>query len=530
MVRLLHAWTARSALFLALGLPCAAAPAPFQEPGATAQAADAQDPAGIEARGWVHYEAGRLDNAMSLFQRAVGLGRWQAWRGVAEIHRKNGDQERAREAFATLVEAGPEDLDARLEYGLLCSWTGQHAEAEEQLRLVEEQAQEQDLRERARRARVDNAAWSGDHRSAWRAYRHELDERPDDAEAHLGLAELELWRGRAGHARLHFRSALDRQPSSERARRGLTEAERLLAPEFLFQVQYLRDNAGWERFKTLTGAEFSPNPERYPGWRMFLGTEYAAFRDDSGADLERDSILSRQILQPDPFTRVHLDFDFGDHRDQTTVRGGVEANRELAPDTFAWAGWRHDDFINAFAPLPFDRYNQALAVDLARGDVVQADTFQVGGAWDPARGLGAVANLLAGSIDDGNSRSELYLQGHHRTEAGTQSMTWRGFFHWMDFADASPLYYSPSNRSGLGGGWRWERREDNWRVFADLSAYWESASSNGLGWQADLGWSTEWRPGASTGVELNYLTSDEGRLGGDRYSALAVLVHLTYDF
>jgi len=471
-----------------------------------------------------------MDNALALFSGATEQGRWQAWRGVAEVHRKRGEQDSAREAFGRLLAGDPADDDVRLEYALLCSWSGRYDEAEAELRRLEEQAEDLELRERARRARADNAAWSGRHHEAWRSYREELQLRPDDTEALIGLAELELWKGRAGQARQHFLQALERQPSSDRARDGLAEADSLLAPEFLFQLQFLHDNSGWNRFKLLTGAEFAPDATAYPGWRMFLGTEYAAFEDGSGADLERDSIVTRQILRPDPFTRVHLDFEFGDHRDETTVRGGVEAQHEYAADIYLWGGWRHDDFINAYAPMPFDRYNQALAVDLARGDVVQADTLQAGGAYDPAEGWGGLGNLMVGTIDDGNARNEAYLQGHHRTREGSQSVTWRGFFHWMDYREPSPLYYSPASRDGIGGGWRWERLEQAWTAFADLSAFWESATLDGLGWQAGAGWSTEWEPGAAAGLEVHYLSSDSGRTGDARYSSWAVLVHITYDF
>lgn len=471
-----------------------------------------------------------MDKAMSLFQAAVRAGRWQAWRGVAEVHRRNDHLEAAAHAFSELLRADPDDFPARLEYGRLLSWTGRRDAAKAQLSRVVAEASDADLLAAARRALADNRAWNGEHHDAWPAYRTLIGERPDDTELRLALGDLELWRGRPGHARQHYLTALDRLPTSERGREGLEDAEARLLPRLVLQVQFFHDNSGWSRLKTLTGAEFSPAADAYPDWRTFLGSEYASFRQRDGTDLERESVVTRQILRPDPFTELHLDFELGEHRDEASLRGGVDARRELAADTWAWAGWRHDDFIDAHAPYPFDRYNQAQTVDIARGDVLQAESFQIGATYDPASGAGVLGNLVTGGVEDGNFRRELYLQGHHRSLSGAQSLAWRGFFHYIDFSDAAVGYYSPSGRDSIGGGWRWERDEDAWQAFADVALFWESAALDGVGWQLSGGWQATWEPGAVAGIELNLLSTDEGRLGDDRYTAYAVLVHVTCDF
>lgn len=500
-----------------------------QEPGKEV----AQDPEvgkRLEAEGWKAFEAGSLEQAEERFLAAVAEDRWQAWRGCAEVARKQGDQESSIFAFDQLLQHAPDDHAARLDLARMLSWGGKHKEAKPHFQYLLEHAQDDDVRAAARQGLADLAAWSGSHHQAYRQYQQELEQSPDSFSSLKGIGELEFWKGRHDHAALHFRKALLLDPENQNLLGSLQEAERNSAPLALFQIQYFQDTADWKRTKVMTGFELSPDALKYPDWRFFFGTEYATFQQADGRTVSRRSIVTRQTLRPTPFSTLTLELAGGEAEDESSLRGGIGLEWEMENEITGWLSWRHDDFIDPIGPFSFDRYNSAFTVNLLHGDILQADTFRGGFFTMPEEGNGFLIDVLGGPIEDGNDRLETYAQVHRRIQ---HKHSWEGigraFYHHSSFNFSSPNYFSPSSLDSWGLGWRGEWERNLWSGYTDVSGFWQAGTVGSWGYQLAAGWEREWLTNLRTGIHGNYLSTDERGME-DRYGAFALMFLATLDF
>ena len=82
---------------------------PAQEP----EVEVAQDPVKgkrLEADAWTLFDAKDFIAAKSTFEQAVAQGRWQAWRGLAEVARRQGVPSNSIQAFKHLLSMIPKTM------------------------------------------------------------------------------------------------------------------------------------------------------------------------------------------------------------------------------------------------------------------------------------------------------------------------------------------------------------------------------------------------------------------------------------
>jgi len=493
----------------------------------------AQDPEEgkrLEADAWAFFEGGDLSAAKLSFEQAVEQGRWQAWRGLAEVARRQGAQTDSMQAFQHLLKHDPQDHATRLELAQMLSWNGEYQASRTHFNYLTAHADDANILATTRQGLADLDAWSGDHRKANEQYLEQLKLNPESPSALKGLGELEFWKGREDHAAIRFRQALSFDPSNQNLLDALDLAEAEGAPQGIFQMQYFTDTADWQRMKVLTGFELAPDALRFPDWRFFFGTEYATFEQADGQSVERTSFVSRQTILISPFSKLTLDFEGGETEGESSIRGGIGLDWEVNSYTRAWVSWRHDDFIDPIGPKSFDRYNSAFTVDLSRGDILQAETYNAGVTGESNDGFGFVADILGGPIEDQNGRFESYLQAHRRLKHGHG---WEGigrvYYHHSDFQNSSPNYFSPTNLDSWGMGWRGEWERDLWSSYADATAFWQAGAVGSWGYQVGAGWDRDWTDRFRTGVHANYLNTDERALSS-RYGAFALMFLATLDF
>lgn len=496
-----------------------------------------QEPAPASARaeenyvqaGWNAFECGDLEAADALFCAAARSGTAEGWLGQAEVARRRGSTADAIFAFREYLSRAPEDEARRLDFALLLSWEGMYVEAEFEFRRLERESEDSALRAAARRGLADALAWSGRHREAERLYRLELANDPANPALMRALGELESWHARDGSAAAWFDQSLALQQDGATRAQAQRSSDRLRSEAFV-QLQAFADDADWRRNKALLGASGQLFPESRPDARSTFAVEYATFEDASGRDLARRSLIVRHRERPGTFSALEFDVAYGDVRGEQSWRGGVLAEKQLRDQVLAWASIRRDDWADPIAAHPFDRYNGAFTVNLLRSDIVQATTLRGGMRSENARGVGMLAELQGGPIEDGNGRLEAYLQTHRNREydPGRHSIP-RFFYHHLGFAESSALYYSPENLDSWGVGWRWEAKEADWNAFGDAALFWQAGGVSDYGIQLGAGVEREFDAGFLLRLEANFLSTDD-RGASDRYEAYAVMASVVIPF
>ncbi|MBC8329825.1 MAG: tetratricopeptide repeat protein, partial [Planctomycetes bacterium] len=527
---------------------------PRQEPDPAAEAAEVAQQA--HAEGWKAFEDGDSIRAEDLFRRAIDHGMPEAWRGIAEVRRREGDTGGAVEAFHELVLARPTDLRARADHASalaaipdrrdeavgeyraildsdpgdrgsrlamaeVLSWSGRHAEAEAEFRLLLSDEPDPLLRERQLLGLADCWNWSG--RRSWAAdlYRQLLDGSRGHA-ARRGLADLELWQGRPGAAASEYDAVLRQDPDDFAARQGRADALAAQRPRLFLSAQSYFDNADWKRTKLLGGVGFQVAPDSAPDLRLRAGLEQAHYQNRAGEEADRTSLVTRLDWAVDPFTTVHAALE-GSQEGDSGLRGGLGLDYRPESASSFWIGYRHDDWIDPSEPFRFDRYNGAftprLLTDLGRQD----DSFRVGAFHQMESGWGGLVDFEGGVVQDGNSHSDSYLQLHHRFDPRPGlALLPRVFHHRKDFGLPSSLYFSPSGLESWGSGLRIEAWDGGRRreAYLDLSGFFQPSGVSSWGYQLEAGIVQRW-DGGEVGLLANHLSTDERGLGA-RFHSTAV--------
>jgi len=558
----------------ALAAAClvAGAALPAQEAGDAAPAAEdpVQDPVppaaepGEEARqahaqGWQAFEDGDMITAEDLFLAAIDGGLAEAWRGVAEIRRREGDPAGAAEAFAALVRARPADARARAEHAAalaalpdrrqeaiasyqalveqdpadretrlaladVLAWSGQHAEAEHHYQLLLADEADPLRRQRVQLGLANCWNWAG--RRLWAAQLYaELADGAHGHAARRGLADLELWQGRPGAAERGYDQVLLEDPDDFAAMQGRADAVAAQRPRLFASAQHYWDNADWTRTKLLAGVGFAVAPDSAPDLRLRAGLEQAHYEDGAGDEADRTSLVTRLDWAYDPFTTLHAALE-GSQAGDSGLRGGLGLDYRPESGSSFWIGYRHDDWIDPSEPFRFDRYNSAFTPRLHTVSDLQDNGFFVGAFHQMANGWGFLGDASGGVVQDGNSHHDVYLHLHHRFDprAGLALLP-RVFHHSKDFAFPSTQYFSPSGLESWGSGlrveaWNLDRSRE---AYFDASGFFQPSGVSSWGYQLEGGVVQRWGAG-ELGLRAHHLCTGERGLAG-RFRSFALQVY-----
>ncbi len=510
--------------------------------------------------------------------------RTELWRRLADVLAADGQPVAAAQALDQAVEIGPDDADLRLAASAAWAQADQPARALEHCQAAAD-ARPDDVSVLRTCARQAN--WAGDSvavvrmreriygisgdASDLKAYARalggagELDEsvalyheylatHPDDAEALLGYATIQTWRGdyaNAADALVHYREVHGEDDEwAARSARLLAWAHRpsearplndaLLAKEpdnyeYLYtRMLILRDEqrhseaiAALEPLKRLR-PESKDTLDAIRSTHAFLRTNVgieAGWRDDAdNISLRRFAVKGRWSLTPETYLYGRLE-----RRDVRAEAGspyvGVKGDTSIDIDQ-GWVGARH-----RFNPLVEvggevgtasidggggDKALYGLYADLRPRDDLWVNLSATRRVWDispKSASLGITlrdqrarlhwqptlryfvnAEVAHGRLSDDNRRNELYVNPYRAMLRSEHLNLDLGVSaHWQDFdKDLDNGYYDPSN----------------YRRFALTAVgYWKFSDDDGLSVSVSPGWHTDgnlsgYKFGTDVSVEL----------------------------
>lgn len=171
-----------------------------------------------------HLKAGRLDDALAVFQEAERLNELDAdvHEGLATIHYLKLAYDEAIRHFERVTRLDPRRGAAWINLGAVYNRKGDYQKAAEVLRRAVQI-------EKKSSAGFYNLGIAYKHLKQWAmavpAYREAIRLDPKMADAYLNLGNVYVAMKNFAQAASHFRRALELKPGLERARRGLEKAE-----------------------------------------------------------------------------------------------------------------------------------------------------------------------------------------------------------------------------------------------------------------------------------------------------------------
>jgi hypothetical protein len=307
---------------------------------------------------------------------------------------------------------------------------------------------------------------------------------------------------------------------------GFASYEKQPRPSYFLRTQFLDDDAGFQRWKTLAGVTFSSCCDS----TLDVAAESSHYEDETGDRASREAVVGRYAWQSDPTWRFECDGEAGATAGgDTSVGGGLFAAVTPLARTEASLRYRHDDFIDPGSPFDFHRKNSAFSVRLLEGDLLEADSVGARVAREESCGLGILADAAGSWIEDGNSRFESYLEVHWRAyERETVRVVPRVFHSEDDFQDASAQYFSPSGLRSLGAGLRTEVNKPETTAFGDAALFHQPGDVDAVGWELAAGVRRQLRENVVAGLTASFFDSAER--GDGRYRAFAALLTFTAGF
>ncbi|MBN2537656.1 tetratricopeptide repeat protein [candidate division WOR-3 bacterium] len=394
------------------------------------------DPAALKAHALEMRDAGRLDSAVALYDRALAADPAddEARLGKALALSWQGKQD---EAFAVYDEIGPESpgyFEAVKGKGRVSGWAGRYREALEWLARAESLVPG-DREVLARRAQV--LGWSGDHAAALALYRELVELEPGSADYLFGLGQNLEWSGRPMAARRWYRRALELAPGRDEISEASRRVAGAAAPRARLEFADARDDDGEVRGSY---REYRFGYEQRLTDR-FVPSVTFAWSSNRRNGLGNEYLLARAGLSYRPLAWLGLNAHYrGD------LLGFAFKSAALAWELErSWLTWSGEAGRILFEPtLDYGAFSAATAL-VAR----------------PLPGLrldARAARLQV--IDDGNVKTALSA-GAGFDILSRPHVALGYTFSFDDFRDDSPRYYSPqglvTNTIGASFRQRWSR-------------------------------------------------------------------------